>query len=110
MLSEVDGQVYIGLRETNEFTDGSKVDEFIEFNPAYINSKVDFYENASLVARKDLPLCSPQERSAFEERVKNSNGIIPSDFQNMLCIPKESFQLYNVAGEQNKNSISLIFE
>ena len=28
----------------------------------------------------------------------------------MLCIPKESFQFYNVAGAQNKNSISLIFE
>lgn len=55
VLSKVDGQVFIGLKETTEFSDGSKAENFIEFDPSFINSKVDFYDNASLVARKNLP-------------------------------------------------------
>ena len=57
-LTDANGTIYIGLRETREFSDGSKTQEFISFDPTYINSKFDFYEQSELVARKDLPKCS----------------------------------------------------
>ena len=36
--------MYIGMMQTKEYVDGSKVSSFIDFDPAYINGKIDYYD------------------------------------------------------------------
>ena len=43
-VPEEGGQVYIGLQETKEYKDGTKIARFIDFDPAYINGKIDYYD------------------------------------------------------------------
>ena len=47
-VPEVGGQVYIGLQETKEYKDGTKIARFIDFDPAYINGKIDYYDQSTL--------------------------------------------------------------
>ena len=35
--------MYIGLLETKEYKDGSTSSRFIDFDPAYVNGKIDYY-------------------------------------------------------------------
>ena len=107
-VPEIGGQMYIGLLETKEYTDGSKVSRFIDFDPAYVNGKIDYYDRTKLQARKDMPYC--QDMKDFETKIENSNGLAMQDFSVMRCIPEEYFEFYNVAGTSEQNSITLIFE
>ena len=43
-LPEIGGQMYIGMIQTKEYKDGSKVSNFIDFDPAYVNGKIDYYD------------------------------------------------------------------
>lgn len=43
-MPEIGGQMYIGMMQTKEYVDGSKVSSFIDFDPAYINGKIDYYD------------------------------------------------------------------
>ena len=40
--------MYIGLIEANEYKDGTVKDRFIDFDPAFVNGKIDFYDRDSL--------------------------------------------------------------
>ena len=88
--------MYIGLQETKEYKDGTKIARFIDFDPAYINGKIDYYDQSTLQARKDMPLCG--DRDEFADKIRYSSGLSMSDFDVLRCIPKEHFSLYNVAG------------
>lgn len=107
-VPEIGGQMYIGMQQTKEYKDGSKVSKFIDFDPAYINGKIDYYDQSNLQARKDMPQC--QDRDDFANKIRYSNGLTLADFDVMRCIPAEFFELYNVAGTSEQNSITLLFE
>lgn len=109
-LPSYEGQMYIGLRQKVEFKDGTSITSFIDFDPRYINGKIDYYEKRRLEARKNLELCAEAEKDDFEARVENTNGVNMADFLVMRCIPRDTFNFYNVAGTTEANSISLIFE
>ena len=100
--------MYIGLQETKEYKDGTKISKFIDFDPAYVNGKIDYYEQATLKARKDMPAC--ENRAEFEEKIRNSSGLSIRDFDVMKCIPSRWFNFYNVAGTSEQSSITLLFE
>lgn len=55
-----------------------------------------------------MPFC--EDIDDFSAKIKNSNGLKLSDFQVLRCIPMQNFELYNVAGTSEQNSITLIFE
>jgi len=107
-LPKIGGQIYIGLYQTKEYKDGSKISKFIDFDPAYLNGKIDYYDRDSLSARKDMPICTDFED--FNKKVRNSSGLTSADFSVLRCIPNENFELYNVAGTTEKSSLTLIFE
>ena len=107
-IPEIGGQMYIGLLETKEYKDGSTSSRFIDFDPAYVNGKIDYYNQNQLEARKDMPQCV--DRKDFQDKIRNSNGLTMSDFDVMKCIPPANFELYNVAGTSDSSSITLLFE
>ena len=109
-LPDIYGQMFIGLRNTTEYDDGRKEYEFIDLDPTYINGKIDYHKNRNLTARQDMSACEGEDEKAFNETVKNSNGIQLSDFGKLKCIPPQRFNLYNDASSPDANSISLIFE
>ena len=43
-LPEIGGQMYIGLQTTKEYKDGTKIQKFIDFDPAFVNGKIDYYD------------------------------------------------------------------
>ena len=102
--------MYIGLSQKTDYKDGTSITSFIDIDPAYLNVKIDYYDKRKLVARKNLAKCDPSERSDFDRKVENTNGIAPQDFPYMLCIEREQFNLFNVAGSTERNSITLHFE
>ena len=107
-LPSIGGEMYIGLQETKEYKDGTKISKFIDFDPAYINGKIDYYDQATLKARKDMPTC--ENRDDFEEKIRNSSGLSIRDFDVMKCIPSRWFNFYDVAGTSEQSSITLLFE
>ena len=64
---------------------------FIDFDPTYINGKIDYYERRRLDARKNLELCGDDDREGFVSKVENTNGITEADFDKMRCIPATNF-------------------
>ena len=100
--------MYIGLQQDLEYRDGTKIQKFIDFDPAYVNGKIDYYDKNSLSARKDMPQCEDLED--FRKKIENSDGLLLSDFPVLRCIPIQNFELYNVAGTKEQNSITLVFE
>lgn len=94
-LPDNNSQMYIGLRETVEYRDGTRLSFFIDFDPAYINGKIDYYIKGSLDARKNLEICEESELTDFASKVDNTNGVVLNDFSTMRCIPRETFELYN---------------
>ena len=90
-LPEVNSQLYFGLRETVEYSDGTRAFVFIDFDPTYINGKIDYYERRRLDARKNLELCGDDDREGFVSKVENTNGITEADFDKMRCIPAANF-------------------
>ena len=109
-LPSIGDQMYIGLSQKTDYKDGTSITSFIDIDPAYLNVKIDYYDKRKLVARKNLAKCDPSERSDFDRKVENTNGIAPQDFPYMLCIEREQFNLFNVAGSTERNSITLHFE
>ena len=109
-LPAIYGQMFIGLRSTTEYDDGKKEYQFIDMDPAYINGKIDYYENRQLEARQDMSVCGEEDERVFTDTVKNSNGIELADFGKLRCIPPQHFELYNEAGTPNARTIALIFE
>lgn len=107
-IPEIGGQMYIGLQQTTEYKDGSKVQRFIDFDPAYVNGKIDYRDQNDLQARKDMPSCA--DIDDYYGKVENSNGLNKSDFSVLKCIPNEFFELFNIAGSSQQNSITLLFE
>ena len=95
-VANLGGQLYIGLMQTKEYKDGSKVTSFIDFDPRYLNGKIDYYESSSLQARKDMPLC--ENLSDYQGKITNSNGLSAGDIQVLRCIPPDKFAFFNVAG------------
>ena len=67
--------MYIGLRQKVEYKDGTSITSFIDFDPRYINGKIDYYESRKLDARKNLSLCDESEKDEFARRVENTNGV-----------------------------------
>ena len=55
-----------------------------------------------------MPQC--EDVQDFQAKIKNSNGLQMGDFDVLRCIPYDSFELYNVAGTAEQNSITLLFE
>ena len=53
--------MYIGLQQDLEYRDGTKIQKFIDFDPAYVNGKIDYYDKNTLSARKDMPQCEDLE-------------------------------------------------
>jgi len=102
--------MFIGLRKLTEYSDGTRIAQYVPFDDTFINGKIDYYEKAALEARKDLTECSAEDKDDFALKVLNSVGLTMVDFPVMRCIPRENFELFNVAGTTNRNSISLIFE
>ena len=109
-LPEYGGQMYIGLQEKAEYKDGSTITTYIPFDKRFINVKIDYYNRSNLEARQDLQLCDPVEMEDFALKVNNTNGVELIDFPVMRCIPREKFNLHNVAGTPEVNSITLHFE
>ena len=64
-LAEEKGQMYIGLRRREEFSDGQSITSFIDFDPEYINGKIDYYKGDELEARKNLEVCDASEQTDF---------------------------------------------
>lgn len=60
-LPAIGGQMYIGLQQDLEYRDGTKIQKFIDFDPAYVNGKIDYYDKNTLSARKDMPQCEDLE-------------------------------------------------
>ena len=52
------GELYVGLTKTTQFSSGAKVDQFVPLDPAYMNFKVDVYDQRELISRTDLNTCS----------------------------------------------------
>lgn len=102
--------MYIGLQQRVEYKDGTTISTFIDFDPSYINGKIDYYDKRKLSARKNLELCDEVEKNDFSSKVENTNGVALQDFPVMRCIPRKNFNLYNVAGTTQVNSITLHFE
>ena len=102
--------MYIGLQQKIEYKDGSTILRYIDFDEKYINVKIDYYKKSVLDARQDLELCDPAEKDDFAGKVAYSNGVVLSDFPVMRCIPRDTFDLYNVPGTTEVNSITLHFE
>jgi len=100
--------MYIGLQQTKYYKDGTKISKFIDFDPAFVNGKIDYYDQSNLSARKDMPFCA--DFDDYSQKVRNSNGLTIADFTVLRCIPNENFELYNVAGSSEQSSITLIFE
>ena len=88
-LPEIHGQMYIGLRQTIEYTDGSKEYQFLDMDPEYVNGKIDYYENGNLKARKNLGQCQDEDRDSYMKTVANSNGIRGDDYSLLRCIPPQ---------------------
>ena len=78
--------MYIGLQQTTEYGDGSKVSRFIDFNPAYVNGKIDYRDENDLQARKDMPGC--EDINDYQNKIQNSNGLTIDDFPVLKCIPE----------------------
>ena len=94
-IPELSGQMYIGIRETTEYRNGTIDQPLIPFDDRYINSKVAFYENGALKERINLPACD--DREDFNRKVKFTSGLTEDDFDKLKCIPASSFTLYNDA-------------
>ena len=109
-LPEARGQMYIGLTQKTDFKDGTTISSFIEIDPSILNVRIDYYEKRKLLARKPLQPCEEIEKSDFEEKVENTNGVTITDFQYMRCIPRDTFNLFNEADSTNSNQITLHFE
>ena len=97
IVPEHNGQLYVGLSETVEYSDGTKITSYIEMDPRYINVKIDYYVKSSLDARKDLNRCDSTELETFALQSENSNAVTSMDFDVLRCIPRDKFKLYNEA-------------
>lgn len=96
-MSDYDGQIYIGLLETVEYSDGTKITSYIDMDPRYLNVKIDYYVKSALDARKDLKLCDEEELETFKKQSENSIAVTGDDFNNLRCIPRDKFAVYNEA-------------
>ena len=107
-VPELGGQMYIGIREVTEARNGTVTAPFIAFDERYINSKMVHYENNELLKRVNLPAC--EDRADFVAKANMTSGLSADDFDMLKCIPAEEFSLYNDAGSNLFNSITLLFE
>ena len=110
VMTEALAQMYIGLTETIEYKSGDKITRFIQFDPQYINGKIDFYNKGRLEARQDLLNCEQELLPDFDEKAKNAITVNQQDFPTMRCIPNKLFNFWNEPGTTEQNKITLLFE